>query len=83
VRDARKRIVSEGYEHAAERHAAWEQHIRVEEHARYIALLERLPEGAAVLELGCGNGVPVARAGQALRCDWRGPLGAARGDGTA
>jgi ubiquinone/menaquinone biosynthesis C-methylase UbiE len=63
VEDERKRFVAEGYDRAAERHAAWAQHIRVEERARYIALLlERLPEGATVLELGCGNGIPVARA---------------------
>ena len=63
MQDERKRIVGEGYDRAAERHAAWAQHIRVEERALYInVLLERLPEDAAVLELGCGNGIPVARA---------------------
>jgi SAM-dependent methyltransferase len=61
VEDERKRIVAEGYDRAAERHAAWAQGIRVDERARYTALiLDRLPEGATVLELGCGNGIPVA-----------------------
>lgn len=63
MEDERKRIVAEGYDRAAERHAAWAQGTRVDERARYTALiLDRLPEGAAVLELGCGNGIPVARA---------------------
>lgn len=60
--DARKRMVADGYDRMAERYAAWGQQVRVEERARYLAVLtDRLTAGAAVLELGCGTGIPVAR----------------------
>jgi SAM-dependent methyltransferase len=58
VRDPR-RIVAEGYDQAAERYAALESPDapwpRV---TRLLDLLARLPAGADVLDLGCGNGVP-------------------------
>jgi len=55
-----KRIVAEGYSRIAERYGAWANVTRVEERAKYTSLLlEKLPRGAAVLELGCGAGVPV------------------------
>jgi len=55
-----KQIVAEGYSRIAERYCAWAQETRKEERAKYTSvLLERLPPGAAVLELGCGAGVPV------------------------
>jgi SAM-dependent methyltransferase len=52
-----KRIVAEGYDAVAERYA------RLEEEAwprqRWLrALLEQLPPGSAVLDLGCGNALP-------------------------
>ena len=54
-----KQIVARGYDHIAERHNEWTNRARREERARYTAvLLERLPAGAAVLELGCGAGLP-------------------------
>lgn len=57
-----KHIVADGYDQIAERHAAWGFHTRVEERDRYTALIEALvPEGGAVLELGCGAGVPTTR----------------------
>lgn len=54
-----KHIVAAGYDRIAARHAAWATQTRAEERARYTALLlETLPEGADVLELGCGDGGP-------------------------
>lgn len=58
-----KRIVTAGYDRIAARLAAWAAHTRTEERARYTALLlNALPEGADVLELGCGDGGPTTRA---------------------
>ena len=55
-----KQIVGDGYTRIAERYFAWCQEVRKEERAKYTSvLLERLAPGAAVLELGCGAGVPV------------------------
>jgi 2-polyprenyl-3-methyl-5-hydroxy-6-metoxy-1,4-benzoquinol methylase len=57
-----KRIVADGYDEIAERHSAWASHTRTEERARYTALLMTAqPAGAAVLDLGCGAGVPTTR----------------------
>lgn len=57
-----KQIVADGYDQIAERHAAWGLHTRVDERERYTALIEALvPEGSAVLELGCGTGAPTTR----------------------
>lgn len=58
-----RRIVADGYDRIAERHAAWALETRSEERARYAAvLLDRLPAGAEVVELGCGAGGPTTRA---------------------
>jgi len=60
---APKCIVAAGYDRIAARLAAWATHTRTEERARYTALLlNTLPEGADVLELGCGDGGPTTRA---------------------
>lgn len=60
--DDPKRIVEEGYDHIAERHAEWAGRTRTEERERYARLLvELLPPGSRVLELGCGTGVPTTR----------------------
>ena len=51
-----KQIVAQGYDRIAERYAEWSG-CSDEPRERYLALLEeRLPVGAAVLELGCGTG---------------------------
>ena len=59
--DGPKRIVASGYDAIAETYRDWteaESWPRLE----WLALLEpELPDGAAVLELGCGAGVPVTR----------------------
>lgn len=57
-----KRIVEEGYDRIAKRYAAWTGDILRGPRARYIPLLvEALPGGAEVLELGCATGVPTTR----------------------
>jgi SAM-dependent methyltransferase len=57
-----KRIVAEGYDRIAERYAAWTGDAWAGPRARYGSLLwQRLPEGARVLELGCGIGLPATR----------------------
>jgi len=57
-----KRIVADGYDAIAVEHKAWAGRVRVEERAKYTAvLLAELPAGAEVLELGCGIGVPTTR----------------------
>jgi SAM-dependent methyltransferase len=57
-----KQIVEEGYDCIAERHHEWAQTTRSEERARYTSvLLDELPPGAEVLDLGCGAGVPTTR----------------------
>ena len=51
-----------GYDHIAEEHEKWTQDVRVEERAKYTAvLIESLPKGAKVLELGCGSGIPTTQ----------------------
>lgn len=56
-----KQVVEEGYDRIAERHLEWAQSVRTEERARYAAvLLDGLPPGAEVLDLGCGAGLPTA-----------------------
>lgn len=58
-----KRVVEDGFDRIAERHAAWAEETRREERVRYTAaLFERLPAGAEVLELGCGAGGSSTRA---------------------
>ncbi|QBD82358.1 class I SAM-dependent methyltransferase [Ktedonosporobacter rubrisoli] len=57
-----KQIVAQGYDHMAEQYYQWVIHERVEERQYYTELLlDRLPPGAAVLELGCGVGLPTAQ----------------------
>ena len=57
-----KQVVREGYDCIAERHAEWVETIRVEERARYTrVLLDGLPPGAKVLDLGCGAGQPTTQ----------------------
>jgi ubiquinone/menaquinone biosynthesis C-methylase UbiE len=58
-----KKVVAEGYDRIAEKHLEWAQSVRAEERERYTSmLLERLPKGAQVLDLGCGAGIPTTRA---------------------
>lgn len=57
-----KRLVEQGYDRVAERHLVWSEGVRQDERQRYTReLLDRLPAGAHVLELGCGQGVPTTK----------------------
>lgn len=60
--DARTRIVAEGYDEIGEDFAAWRDTI-LGDPRRWWAdqLTSRLTDGARVLELGCGSGVPDTR----------------------
>lgn len=58
-----KRIVADGYDVIAQRYLAWSARDPSPQRMRYLALLnDLLAPGAAVLELGCGAGVPVTQA---------------------
>lgn len=58
-----KRIVAEGYDAIAERYITWSAGIPDAARQRYTqTLLNGLPGGARVLELGCGAGVPTTSA---------------------
>lgn len=62
-------IVAAGYDAVADRYAALEETDAVWPRARRLrAFVARLPGGAAVLDLGCGSGVPVARELVAAGC---------------
>lgn len=60
--DKRKHIVASGYDRIADRYLAWgsasEDPSREHMHALFAA---RLPDGARVLDLGCGAGLPSTR----------------------
>ncbi|MGH2530694.1 MAG: class I SAM-dependent methyltransferase [Thermomicrobiales bacterium] len=57
-----KKIVAHGYDRIAERYAEWAPTVREEEREHYTrVMLDSLPERAAVLELGCGNGLPTTK----------------------
>jgi len=54
-----KQIVSDGYNHIAEQYEEWTSDVRVEERTKYTSvLIDKLPKGAELLELGCGSGIP-------------------------
>jgi ubiquinone/menaquinone biosynthesis C-methylase UbiE len=58
-----KQVVAQGYDRIAEKYLEWTQDARKGERARYTSvLLERLPKGAQVLDLGCGAGMPTTHA---------------------
>ncbi|XXX79003.1 class I SAM-dependent methyltransferase [Sorangium sp. So ce134] len=66
--DDPKRIVADGYDAIAPRYLDWSGSHPSPERMRYLdRLLDLVPPGASVLELGCGAGVPVSRA-LAARC---------------
>ena len=58
-----KRVVADGYDQIAERYAAWgATGVRETERDFYTTvLLDALPVGADVLELGCGAGIPTTQ----------------------
>jgi SAM-dependent methyltransferase len=59
--DVRIALVRNGYDRMADRYAAWAATVRDAARERTTArLLALLPPAAAVLDLGCGNGLPTA-----------------------
>lgn len=57
-----KRTVSQGYDKMGEAYGRLATRYRTAQRARYESiLLERLDEGASVLDLGCGSGIPTTR----------------------
>lgn len=59
--DAR-RIVESGYDSSAERYLEWSARIADDPRLRFLAeLTDRLDDGAEVLDLGCGAGVPCTK----------------------
>ena len=56
---AAKRTVADGYDRIAERYLDWGHGVQDDPRARMLALFAaRLPDGARVLDIGCGAGVP-------------------------
>lgn len=54
-----KRTVEDGYDAIAQRYLDWSAQIADDPRLRYLTEFdERLPDGAKVLELGCGAGIP-------------------------
>lgn len=54
-----KRLVADGYNRIAEEYSTWAHHVRTDERTRYSSLLfDRIVRGGAILELGCGAGLP-------------------------
>ena len=57
-----KKLVQAGYDSIADEYAAWSGRIVEDERKRWTDfLLETLPVGAPLLDLGCGNGLPSTR----------------------
>jgi ubiquinone/menaquinone biosynthesis C-methylase UbiE len=55
-------LVLEGYDRIAEEYASWTGRVQKEERARCIAkLVEQLPAGSELLDLGCGTGIPTTK----------------------
>jgi ubiquinone/menaquinone biosynthesis C-methylase UbiE len=62
VADDRKRIVGAGYDALADRFGEWMARVEGDPWARFVdELADRLPSGARVLDLGCGNGAKTSR----------------------
>ncbi|WP_290049605.1 class I SAM-dependent methyltransferase [Amycolatopsis solani] len=58
-----RRIVESGYDSSAQRYLEWSARIEDEPRMRFLArLTDLLPDGARVLDLGCGAGVPCTAA---------------------
>ena len=60
--DERKRTVEAGYDALADRFGEWMARVEGDPWERFVdELADRLPEGARVLDLGCGNGAKTSR----------------------
>jgi cyclopropane fatty-acyl-phospholipid synthase-like methyltransferase len=63
VTDPRTQLVAQTYDAIADRFAAWRDRIQGDPRDWWLEQLhERLPDGARVLELGCGSGLPDTKA---------------------
>jgi SAM-dependent methyltransferase len=63
VRDPRKEIVAAGYDRLADTYLEWGRQVTSDPRERmFAAFMSRLPDGARVLDLGCGAGLPSTRA---------------------
>jgi SAM-dependent methyltransferase len=59
VTDERIRVVEAGYDALADRFLEWSQAVEGDPRPRLVErFMEGLPDGAAVIDLGCGAGVP-------------------------
>jgi len=59
---APSQLVLEGYDRIAEEYAGWTSRVQKEERARSISkLIEALPAGSELLDLGCGTGIPTTK----------------------
>jgi len=62
VRDPRKEIVAAGYDRLADTYLEWGGHVTADPRERMLAsFMSRLPDGARVLDLGCGAGLGSTR----------------------
>ncbi len=60
--DNPRAIVAQGYNRIAERFQEWNTTQRVEERSRYVQiLLDHAQRGMRLLDLGCGQGVPITK----------------------
>jgi ubiquinone/menaquinone biosynthesis C-methylase UbiE len=63
MQDERKRGVAAGYDRISERYLLWVARIEGDPRDRMLVeFAQRLPDGARVLDLGCGPGVPSVKA---------------------
>ncbi|MBI4172502.1 MAG: class I SAM-dependent methyltransferase [Actinobacteria bacterium] len=60
--DPRKRTVQAGYDAMAEHYLVWGGEIEGDRRHRFLdEFARRLPDGARVLDLGCGAGIPTTK----------------------
>jgi cyclopropane fatty-acyl-phospholipid synthase-like methyltransferase len=68
VSDPRTRVVAQGYDAMHANYSAWSERVVADPRARWLDELgSRLPDGARVLELGCGTGADARRLAERFR----------------
>jgi ubiquinone/menaquinone biosynthesis C-methylase UbiE len=64
IGDERKRIVQAGYDTLGARFGEWDERVDGDPWERFVEeLVDQVPEGGRVLDLGCGNGRKIVRLG--------------------